>query len=229
MLAINTDEEPIVDRPEIASTIVENREIVAIAKNNVPPSLPVDHVNDEVDTFLKDLAQEDNAQTLVIDEDGYVSIQAEAPITIQPAPVSSHPPIPTQSELADGTRYVDVTVKRGDALEVIARSNGTTVDAIKKANNLSSTKLSVGQVLRVPVSTTKKVVADAGTTGQPKQVTASTTNSSSGAQYYVVKKGDNPWKIAKQFNVRFEDLLKMNNLDEERARNMKIGDKIRVK
>ena len=44
-----------------------------------------------------------------------------------------------------------------------------------------------------------------------------------------MKKGDNPWKIAKQFNVRFEDLLKMNNLDEERARNMKIGDKIRVK
>lgn len=47
--------------------------------------------------------------------------------------------------------------------------------------------------------------------------------------YYIVKGGDNPWKIAKQFQVNFDDILRLNNLDEEKARNMKIGDRIRVK
>jgi peptidoglycan endopeptidase LytF len=47
--------------------------------------------------------------------------------------------------------------------------------------------------------------------------------------YYVVKSGDSPWKIAKQFNVKPEDILQLNHLDEEKARNLKIGDRIRIK
>lgn len=47
--------------------------------------------------------------------------------------------------------------------------------------------------------------------------------------YHVVKSGDNPWKIAKQYGVKYDDILRLNNLNEEKARNLKIGDKIRVK
>jgi lipoprotein-anchoring transpeptidase ErfK/SrfK len=43
------------------------------------------------------------------------------------------------------------TVKRGDALAKIARKFNTTVDLIKKANNLSSTKIIPGQELKVNV------------------------------------------------------------------------------
>ncbi|MBS0655263.1 MAG: LysM peptidoglycan-binding domain-containing protein [Verrucomicrobia bacterium] len=48
-------------------------------------------------------------------------------------------------------------------------------------------------------------------------------------QYYVLKSGDNPWLIARRFHLKFEDLLKLNDLDEEKARNLKVGQKIRIR
>ena len=41
-------------------------------------------------------------------------------------------------------------VVAGDTLFLIAQRNGTTVDAIKQANGLSSDMLSIGQTLRIP-------------------------------------------------------------------------------
>lgn len=109
--------------------------------------------------------------------------------------------------------YVTITVKRGDMLERIARANGTTVQKLKQLNQLQDEKIEIGQILRVPV-------AQAGDE-TPKKKTES-------EEYYVIKNGDNPWKIAKQFNVPFDDLLILNRLDEEKARKLKAGDKIRV-
>ena len=42
------------------------------------------------------------------------------------------------------------TVKKGDTLYSIARKYNTTVTAIMKKNNLSSTSLSLGMLLRLP-------------------------------------------------------------------------------
>ena len=41
------------------------------------------------------------------------------------------------------------TVKKGDNLYSVARKYNTTVDAIKKKNNLKSNLLSIGQILIV--------------------------------------------------------------------------------
>jgi LysM repeat protein len=43
------------------------------------------------------------------------------------------------------------TVKSGDTLTKIAKANGTTVKAIESENNLSTTKIKVGQKLKIPV------------------------------------------------------------------------------
>ncbi len=48
-------------------------------------------------------------------------------------------------------------------------------------------------------------------------------------EYYIVKSGDSPWKIARKFHLDFEDLLKMNGLNEEKAKNLKIGQKLRIR
>ncbi|MGK5595155.1 MAG: LysM peptidoglycan-binding domain-containing protein [Parachlamydiaceae bacterium] len=118
-------------------------------------------------------------------------------------------------------KFIEITVKRGDALEKIARTHGTSVEALRKANRLTTDKLKIGQVLRIPQAS-KTQTAKEPTKVEPVE---STLNK----QYYTVKSGDNPWKIAKQFNVKFDDLLDLNHLDEEKARNLKVGDRIRVK
>ncbi len=46
--------------------------------------------------------------------------------------------------------YFEYTVRSGDTLWLLAQRYGTTVDAIKNLNNLSSDILNIGQVLRIP-------------------------------------------------------------------------------
>ncbi len=111
-------------------------------------------------------------------------------------------------------RVVDVTVKKGDFLEKIANANNTSVSAIMKANQLTSTQLKIGQVLKVPVSDAK-----------PKQV----SKPSPAEEYYVVKDGDNPWLIASRNNLRLDELLKLNGLDDQKARRLRPGDRLRIK
>jgi peptidoglycan DL-endopeptidase LytF len=207
MLAFRGEESKIEEQPEISYTLVEtSSEPQEESENSLAKIEPLD----EGDALLNDLAQNPLAgQFATEDDDG---IPGED--TLNSRDVLEEQP--------QNDRFVEVTIKRGDALEKIARANGTTVETIKNANQLKTDRLKIGQVLQVPVGTVKK---PAETT---KQI-ASNTNSSSEAHYYTIKSGDNPWKIAKQFQIRVDDLLKLNDLNEERARNLKIGDQIRVK
>ena len=110
-------------------------------------------------------------------------------------------------------KSVNVTVKKGDFLEKIANANNTSVAAIMKANNMSSTQLKIGQVLKVPLSEAKPKVT-------PPPVHE---------EYYVVKDGDNPWLIASRNNIRLDQLLKLNGLDEQKARRLRPGDRLRIR
>ncbi|MBR6690874.1 MAG: LysM peptidoglycan-binding domain-containing protein [Bacilli bacterium] len=78
------------------------------------------------------------------------------------------------------------TVKSGDNLYEIARKNNTTVSDLMSINNLSSTLLSIGQVLKLPITT------------------ASST--------YTIKSGDNLYKIARENNTTVSELMRINNL-----------------
>ncbi|HSW86024.1 MAG TPA: LysM peptidoglycan-binding domain-containing protein [Rhabdochlamydiaceae bacterium] len=137
-----------------------------------------------------------------------------------PAPVSSF--IADSSGASD---FPEVTVKKGDVLEKIARVNATTVEEIMRINQLSSTKLKIGQVLRIPPKTGKKAQQQSINTAK----TAPTSAKSSTPKFYVVKNGDNPWTIAVKNHMKVDELLKLNNLDEEKARRLKPGDQLRIK
>lgn len=174
---------------------------------------------DEVDHMLNTYVNGDGQEISVFEDE----VQEQTlPVTEETKTVAAAPP---SAPAAD--KYVEVTVKKGDALEKIARANNTTIAAIVKENNLKNERLSVGQVLRIPVAKKKESqpIAEAKAPTPKKEP----VSASSEKQYYIVKSGDSPWKIAKQFGIKFEDLLKMNNLNEEKARNLKVGDKLRVK
>ena len=81
-------------------------------------------------------------------------------------------------------------VKKGDTLYSIAAKLGTTVEELKKENNLTTNSLSIGQVLRIP---SKIIYKDDET-------------------LYTVKKGDTLYKIAQTNNTTVEELKRLNNL-----------------
>lgn len=231
VMAINNDDYSVSNMQGELSTIVDVTEQSTNPTFNITATTPLQQESfqsgDELDYALKQYANEPEL-ILVDDENEPTEIKPVEP----PPAITTTPPQNPEPHPSTPPHYVDITVKKGDALEKIARANNTTVDAIKKANDLTSNKLNIGQVLKVPVNTKKASTSTANNTSSKDQQNTEKEArkiASTDPEYYVIKSGDNPWKIAKQFHVKFDDLLKLNNLDEEKARNLKIGDKIRVK
>ena len=127
-----------------------------------------------------------------------------------PAPLPPVSPVPPAPVLV--AQSSEVVVKRGDTLDKIAKAHKTTIDEILRINQLQSTFLRVGQVLKVPA---------------PKQKAESAVTKE--IDYYIVKVGDTPWTIAHKHNMKVEELLKLNNLNSEKARRLKPGDRLKVK
>lgn len=193
---------------------------------------------DEVDRVLNLYASQENnktglSETLIVSTPADDGFEAAAPVVTNVASSSTSVAVKqTIVEDDSAPQYVEITVKKGDFLDKIARANGTTADRLMQINHLHSDRIDIGQVLKVPVSNAKKGTTTVGATGkkaEKKTTETASTSSSSDAQYYTVKSGDNPWKIARQFHVKFDELLRLNNLNEEKAKNLKVGDKIRVK
>lgn len=142
------------------------------------------------------------------------------------APVAARVPETTSSFLKE------TSVKSGDTLEKIARAHHTTVDEIITLNHLPSSFLRVGQVLKLPAEKTSVAKAQKNMTPDltPNLTSNLTSNKSvAGPDYYTVKVGDNPWMIAVKHHLKVEELLKLNGLNEEKARKLKPGDRLRIK
>jgi LysM repeat protein len=104
-------------------------------------------------------------------------------------------------------------VKRRDNLGKIAKQYGLTVDELKALNNLTSTRLDVGQILKVSSSASEPVRKQAynpepDTKIVPNKQYAEVSNTVS----YTVKKKDNLGKIAKQFGMTLDELKLLNGL-----------------
>lgn len=149
------------------------------------------------------------------DEIDQVLKQLEGPV-VKAEPVA----VPVTEPVKPKNETLTITVKRGDSLGKIALQNGTTISKLMEINHLTGERIDVGQVLKVPASGKNKeqtIVKEEPEFKNPSQ------------EYYVVQSGDNPWTIAKKFHVRFDELLKLNNLDESKARRLRAGDKLRVR
>lgn len=93
--------------------------------------------------------------------------------------------IPSE-EVTEKNYYI---VKSGDTLYSIAKKYNTTVDEIKKLNNLKSDNLSIGMELKIKEEPSSTNYID-----------------------YVVKSGDNLYSIAKKYNTTVDKIKKLNGL-----------------
>ena len=94
-------------------------------------------------------------------------------------------------------------VMKGDTLYGIAKKLDTTIDELKKINNLTSNALSIGQILKIPTKT-----VDLGET-----------------EVYQVKKGDTLYSIANKYGISLKELKTLNNLKND---NLKVGELLNV-
>lgn len=78
-------------------------------------------------------------------------------------------------------------VQVGDTLYGISKQFGVSITDIVAENNLSSTVLRIGQVLKIPSIETTTL--------------------------YIVKEGDTLYSISRKFNVSVDDIIRINNLN----------------
>ncbi|MCK8074458.1 N-acetylmuramoyl-L-alanine amidase [Vibrio sp. 1CM23M] len=101
-------------------------------------------------------------------------------------------------------------VSRGESLSVIASKYGTSTQTLMKLNNLKSSSLAIGQVLKIPGSTSSSSSSSAVKT---KTIT------------HTVKSGEYLGKIASRYKVSVADIKRENRLKSETVR---VGQKLRI-
>lgn len=84
-------------------------------------------------------------------------------------------------------------VKSGDSFWIIAKRYGTTTQKIQELNNLSSTDLHIGQVLKIRESKGDKPAGEY-------------------LKSYLVKRGDSPYQIAQLYKMPLERFMRINQL-----------------
>lgn len=167
-----------------------------------------------------------------VEEEIFFPEESTVAFAIAPPPQEREIVIPKKEESSQST--VTVTVKKGDFLEKIAKANNSSVSAIMKANQLASTQLKIGQVLKIPVKNGASSEVASSSTTQTTQKPAAEVKPkpsavSSGEDFYVVKEGDNPWLISSRNHLKLEELLRLNGLDEQKARRLRPGDRLRIR
>lgn len=100
-------------------------------------------------------------------------------------------------------------VKSGDTLSGIAKRHGTTISAIRSANNLRSDIVRVGQELRIPDGS----AAPAPVSSAPS-VAANTA--ATGATTHTVKSGDSLDAISRRYKVSVAEIARANNITDPR-------------
>jgi len=116
-----------------------------------------------------------------------------------------------ESRIKNAEKTITYKIKSGENLISIAKENNTTVEELKRMNNLADTKIHAGQELKI------KQDADArnqNAVAEKKEAKKQGTKIENNEKIltHVIKKGENLGGIAKANNMSVDELMKINNL-----------------
>lgn len=151
----------------------------------------------------------DKVGELVTQEDSLYALEFDKFVKVQEPEIKTDKPVVAD---AGTTTYQYHKVKSGETLGTIASRYGTTVREVQRINGLNSTKIYVGQRLKVKAGATK---------------TTPTPQTTSAKKYYTVKSGDTFGKIAQRHKLSVSQLKRLN--PSININRLSIGQKIRVK
>ena len=142
-------------------------------------------------------------------------------------PVNVIEDLPTKSS-SGSTRAVTKTVtkyhkvRRGENLSTIADRYNVYIKDVKRWNNLRSSKILVGQRLKMYVKETQYV----NTEGNAVIARNSPSKISTPSKYYTVRNGDTLWSISQRYsNISINDIKRLNNM---RSNTVKVGQRLKI-
>jgi peptidoglycan DL-endopeptidase LytF len=211
-------EETTIDAKELFSSNVENsmenKDLVALTGSNTTPTTIA--ANEMIPSEIKK-----EFATSLIENENIIKKEDEKVLYKLPEVAKSLEELKSEVSTNDVANSINVIVKKGDTLEKIAKANKTKVSDIIQANNLSNSFLKIGQQLVIPKKINEKNVST--------ETVKTDLIAKNQPEYYTLKVGDNPYTVAVKHNLKLADILKINKLDEKKARKLKPGDKLRIR
>lgn len=153
-----------------------------------------------------------------------IGITLKVPTEIPFSSVASTPVV------SNGAGLTEYTIKPKDNLNLLAERFSTTVNEIKRVNNLNSINLQVGQVLKIPNGTPTEVVSVPvkTTTYTPPPVpttVATNTPSTLNTIEHTVAAKENLNLLAQKYGTTIDEIKKLNGLT---SSNLRIGQILKI-
>lgn len=139
------------------------------------------------------------------------------------------------TQVPPASNFIEYTIKAKDNLNMLANKYGTTVDDIKKFNNLNSINLQIGQVVKIPLGVAPVASTETNTasvykapekTNPPVVAATSTTDRFSATLIsHTIKAKENLNAIAQKYGTTVESIKSLNNL---RTSSLRIGQVLKI-
>ena len=130
---------------------------------------------------------------------------------------------PTPIKIPENARHVVYEVKPGDTMWQLGELFGVTTQQIRSWNGLKSSRLHVGQIISLYQSNDMLATDTLNTS----QSIVKSTGKKKNSDVYVVKKGDNAYRIAHSNGMTLDKLYSMNGITSD-ASMLHPGDTLRV-
>lgn len=128
--------------------------------------------------------------------------------------------IPVEDQGDNDYQYMTYIVQSGDSLYKIAKNYGMTVGQLMEINNLETTNLSIGQVLKV-------LSTGGSSSGIPLGYSCYGSGYKEPSwETYTVKSGDNLYNIARKYGVSVDYLMEINDLS---TNSLSIGQVLKIR
>jgi LysM repeat protein len=132
------------------------------------------------------------------------------PVTLPAAPAANPAPPVAPATPAAPAAASTYTVQAGDNPWTIAKKHGIKLEDLLKANEIKDPKnLKIGDVLKLPAGVASKG-APSAKPAAPVVATPTAPVAGTDSDLYTIKKGDNPWKIAKSLKLDHQKIIQLN-------------------
>ena len=181
-------------------------------RNYIPQSVPGQCITGPLMKIGKLVSLEDSLYAM---ERRTYGNQGQTPVQQNVAESKTSTATDTQEELAAAGSFINHKVRKGETLTRISQKYKVTNSQIMEWNNLHSTKVPVGKVLRI-AQMPKTEVQHAATVltknEAPDSIMGTVYYDSLVTVYHVVQRNESLDYIATKYKVKTEDIKKWNNL-----------------